>query len=238
MAMEHIRDVLQRIPAILLGRYESPAEECLGERLRAAINAQTNLQTQVWVDTVGGRFRLDFLLIDNVGRRIAVEVDGKEFHEPVRDHWRTVFVIGEKQADVVYRVPASFLKINLVGVLAGLGALEPQCFNQSDISRWEEIVGSTYLDSGNNEFDEDDECDDEERSWKNFWMGSNIAIENHFRCNARESGIASIKTYYDFAMATGLKDLEAIQKAWELTSLSRPTPSASDDPFEFFRTFL
>jgi very-short-patch-repair endonuclease len=238
MAIEHIRDVLRRIPAILMGRYESPAEECLGERLRTAVSPATSFQTQVWVDTTVGSFRLDILLTDKNGRRIAVEVDGKEFHEPVRDHWRTVFVVGEGRADVVYRVPACDLKINLVGVLAGLGALEPQCFNPSELLRWREIVSSIYSNHGDDESDGDEgeECD-EGRSWSDFWAGSNIAIENHFRSNARECGSAAIKAYYDFAIATGLKDLETIQKAWESARPLKPFANVPPDPFEFFKSF-
>lgn len=237
MAIEHIRDVLRRIPAILMGMYESPAEECLGERLRVTVNLATSFQTQIWVDTFAGRLRLDILLVDKNGRRIAIEVDGKEFHEPVRDYWRTVFIVGDRQADVVYRVPTTDLKINLIGVLAGLGALEPQGFNPSDILHWREIVSSIYLNKDGNEDDRDEECDDEGQSWSNFLVGSNIAIENHFRSNSRECEPASIKTYYDFAITTGLKDLEAIQKAWELTRPSKREFSVQPDPFEFFKSF-
>ena len=56
MAIEHIRDILERIPGNLRrGTYESPAEEMLGERLRSAIDPSAKFQTQVWVVYVGGR---------------------------------------------------------------------------------------------------------------------------------------------------------------------------------------
>lgn len=240
MAMEHIRDVLERIPGILTGMYESPAEECLGERLRSAIDPTAKFQTQIWVDTWAGRFRLDILLTDKNGRRVAVEVDGKDFHEPIRDHWRTVFIVGDKQADVVYRVPASDLKVNLIGVLAGLAALEPMCFSQADISRWREIVdrGTAYLADDEDEGDEEDnEYADGERSFRDRWMGYNMAIESHFLGDARDCERATIKTYYDFAVATGLKDLDAIQLAWKHAQPSRPIVGGPSDPFDFSKLF-
>lgn len=229
MGIEHIRDVLQRIPS-LMEAYESPAEECLGERLRSAINPTARFQTQVWVDTWAGPFRLDMLLTDKNGRRIAVEVDGKEFHEPVRDHWRTVFIIGDRQADVVYRVPARDLKINLVGVLAGLAAVEPRCFSQADIFRWREITdrGSAYP------TDNEDESGDEGRyvggrSYIRRWVAYNVAIQGQFRQDARDCERGIINAYFDFAMATGLKDLDAIQEAWKLSHPSKPVASESFD---------
>jgi len=241
MAIEHIRDILERMPAILMGMYESPAEECLGERLRSAINPAASFQTQVWVDTWAGPFRLDILLIDKNGRRIAVEVDGRKSHEPVRDHWRTVFIVGDRQADVVYRVPARDLKINLVGVLAGLAALEPLCFSQAEISRWREITDrrSIYVAAtGSEEAEQEEDGDaDYEHSYSGRWVGSSMAIESHFRGDARGCERATVKTYYDFATATSLKDLDAIQETWKLAHPSKPAASGPDDPFDFSKLF-
>ena len=240
MAIEHIRDVLERIPAIIMGMYESPAEECLGERLRSAIDPTARFQTQVWVDTWVGPFRLDILLTDKNGRRIAVEVDGKEFHEPVRDHWRTVFIIGDRRANVVYRVPARDLKINLVGVLAGLAALEPLCFSRAEISRWREITDRrpTYATAEGSEREDDDGGDaDYGHSYSGRWIGSFMAIESHFRGDARDCEPATIKTYYEFATATSLKDLDFIQEAWKLAHPAKPVSSRPDGPFEFSKLF-
>lgn len=240
--MQTIREVLKRIPAIMMGAYESPAEECLGERLRSAINPTASYQTQVWVETSVSRFRLDILLIDKTGRRIVVEVDGKEFHETVRDHWRTVFIMGEGLADVVYRVPASDLKINLVGVLAGLAALEPLCFNKEDIIRWKEVTDLSWVYRSDAEEesdwgDEEENDNDEGRSYHWRRLGSSQAIESHFRGDRRDCEPAAIKIYYDFATATGLKDLDAIQEAWKSAHPSKPTASESHEPFDFPKFF-
>lgn len=242
MTMEHIRDVLERIPTILMGMYESPAEECLGERLRSAADPTAKYQTQVWVDTWAGPFRLDILLIDKNGRRIAVEVDGKDFHEPVRDHWRTVFIVGDRQVDVVYRVPARDLKINLVGVLAGLAAVEPLCFRQAEILRWKEItdvcsIRASTDEGGETEQEEDDEDAKYGRAYSRRWIGSTMAIESHFRGDAMDCERAIINAYYDFAMATGLKDLDAIQEAWKLAHPANSVSREIDDPFDFVKLF-
>lgn len=239
MTIETMRDIMKRIPS-MMGAYESPAEECLGERLRPAVSSSASFQTQVWVETFVGRFRLDILLTDCKGRRIAVEVDGKDFHDPVRDHWRTVFIIGDGQADVVYRVPASDLKNNLVGVLAGLAALEPMCFSQEAILQWREATDESLNNLGNederDEGDEDpgDRDDDGERGYRGRWFGSSMAIESHFRGDARDCAPATIKIYYDFAAATGLTDVDAIQEAWKLKYRPVSNLKESDDIFDFF----
>jgi len=241
MAMQTIREVLERIPA-LIGAYESPAEECLGERLRSAINPTASYQTQVWVETTVSRFRLDIVLVDKTGRRIAVEVDGKEFHEPVRDHWRTVFIMGEGLADVVYRVPASDLKINLVGVLAGLASLEPLCFSKEDVTRWKEATDLGWLYSaaadercawGEGEDDDDDGA----RSYHWRRLASIQAIESRFHADRKDCEQATIKTYYDFATATGLKDLDAIQEKWKSAHPPKSKINERHDPFDFSKLF-
>jgi len=242
MAMKHISEVLRRIPAILMGMYESPAEECLGERLRSSVDPTTKFQTQVWVDTWVGPFRLDLVLTDRNGRRIAVEVDGRDFHEPVLDHWRTVFVVGDKRVDVVYRVPARDLRVNLVGVLAGLAAVEPLCFRQAEILRWKEIIDDLSIRGSTNENDEDrPEGEDEDagygRAYSCRWFTLTRAIENRFRGDATDCEGATIKTYYDFAVATGLKDLDGIQAAWKQAHPAIPWSYEADDLADFSSIF-
>lgn len=242
MAMEHISEVLKRIPAILTGMYESPAEECLGERLRSMVDSTTKCQTQVWVDTWIGPFRLDLVLTDRNGRRIAVEVDGRDFHEPVRDHWRTVFVVGDKRVDVVYRVPARDLRVNLMGVLAGLASVEPLCFRQTEILRWKEITDDFSIRKFTNENDEDQpEGEDEDAGYgetcRRRWFMSTRAIENRFRFDAIDCEGEAIKTYYDFAVATGLKDLDAIQAAWKQAHPAISWSHEADDLADFSSIF-
>lgn len=242
MPMEHIREVLKRIPAILNGMYESPAEECLGERLRSSVDPTTKFQTQVWVDTWAGPFRLDLVLTDRNGRRIAIEVDGKDFHEPVRDHWRTVFVVGDKRVDVVYRVPASDLKVNLVGVLAGLAAVEPLCFLRAEISRWKEMTDDLPIRRSSQENGEDQPEDEDEdaeygRAYSRRWFMSTRSIETRLRCDARDCEGSTIKTYYDFAVATSLKDLDAIQAAWKEARPAAAWFDEADDLNEFSSIF-
>jgi len=227
MAFQHIRDVLQRLPDLWAGMYDSPAEECFGERLIKSMDPATHFQTQVWVETVAGRFRLDMLLIDRHGRRIAIEVDGKAFHDPIRDDWRTVFIMGDKQADVVYRVRASDLTANLIGVLAGLGSVEPTCFRQAELYRWQEITRSTYRGDGDREG---------QRSWRSASSSSHTLLEMRFRCQARDCIRTTIRPRYDFALATGLKDLKDIHAAWTVAYPSRSMIS-SPEAGDFFSLF-
>jgi very-short-patch-repair endonuclease len=231
MTIETIHDILQRMPSVIAA-YESPAEESLGERLRPAVSPSASFQTQVWVNTFAGRFRLDMLLTDCKGRRIAVEVDGKDFHNPTRDRWRTVFIIGDGQADVLYRVPARDLKRNLVGVLAGLAASEPQCFNNASVLEWKEATTESwrYSDAGNDEYDDDDDDIDpsdaeDARRYRGRWIGSSAAIEGHYRGDALDCTWEAIRARYEFAKSTGLVDLDAIERAWKLKNAPAPDPN-------------
>lgn len=230
MAIESIQSTLQRLPSAMED-YESPAEECLGERLRQAISPGINFQAQVWVETSVGRFRLDLLLVDTSGRRIAIEVDGKDFHNAAHDHWRTVFILAENHADIIYRVSARHLKINLIGVLAGLASVEPNCFRETEAMRWR-----TMADAPEPEPSEDQ---DTEVQWDNrrngCGPGTLHAILYELRQGSWERSSAFIHENYVFAKSTGLTDLHAIQHAW---CLENPPASSSDstDDTDCFET--
>lgn len=209
MSAESMRDILGRLSRVV-NDYESPAEEILGERFRPLLDSATRFQTQVWVDAPRGPYRLDILLTDHRGRRIAIEVDGREFHNAIRDHWRTVFIITAKKADVVYRIQAPDLRANLGGVMAALIAVEPDCFNRASKTIWENATEFPLFESNEEISDSLSHESDDFRSPK----GRQIALRLMHDADRCDPSVTS--AYYDFAISTGLTDVDAIQREWEL----------------------
>jgi hypothetical protein len=212
MGMEHISEVLQRLEFVRTA-YESPPEEMLGERLRRALAPNVQFHTQVWVDTAAGPFRLDMLLTLPTGRRIALEVDGREFHDLARDRWRTLFVLCAGRANVVHRVPASLIYINLVGVLAGLAQAEPQAFDTREAERWRQVSPDAWhLQAAG---DDHDDLDGGGRFTGDGREFSSRAFLVDFRKSARDCSATALGPYMEFVRSTGLRDIDALQTAWE-----------------------
>ena len=63
------------------------------------------------------------------------------------------------------------------------------------------------------------------------------AIENRFRGDAIDCEGATIKTSYDFAVATGLKDLDDIQAAWKQAHPAIPWSYEANDLADFSSIF-
>lgn len=224
MAIEGIKEVLGHLDWTLRA-YESPAEEILGERLRQAIAPDAKFEPQVAVNTSIGPFRLDQLLSDSSGRKIAIEIDGREFHHASRDFWRTVFIAGEGHVDVVYRVPAMFLKTRLIGVLAALAIVEPGFFNEAVSAWWLEAV-KVNDDFVADDFDENIDGEDEDVRESTASRGySALALANGFRSDARDCDPLNIRFFYNFAKGTGLTDLDAIRAEWDRQHPPKPSPS-------------
>lgn len=218
--IERIDKALSRLNTIK-GHYDSPPEEMLGERVGAAVAPGVTYSTQAAVSTAAGTFRLDMLLASDKGRRVAIEVDGREFHDPRRDHWRTVFIIGAGQVDVIYRVPARAVYSNLVGVLAGLAAIEPGMFRSEETERWRiaterhspaDCAGDdSFADGGSDDNgdlnDDRHECGYDARSeWtrpESFWKDTETCTPH------------ALKPYLDFIRESGLRDIDQLKDAWE-----------------------
>lgn len=225
MALEPIGNALGRMDSVIRD-YESPAEESLGERLRSALASSAIFETQVEVATSIQGFRLDMLLISPARRRIAVEVDGKDFHDPNRDFWRTVFLVAERKVDVVYRVPATYVKRNLIGVLAALASLEAGCFDTETATQWRQAAERSYV------FDRDDDHEDYLGRSAGGVRESDLILFG-LRNDAFDSRPANVAPYYQFAKGSGLTSLDAIRSEWK-----RQHPPASpvlqDNDFDWF----
>ena len=236
--IERIDRTLSRLDAIR-GHYESPPEEMLGERVCAAVASGVTYSTQETVCTDAGTFRLDMLLASDKGRRVAIEVDGREFHDPQRDHWRTVFILCTGQIDVIYRVPAIAAYSNLVGVLAGLAAIEPEMFRSEESARWriaterhwpaDRTDDDSYADG---EFENGDQNDGRHRC--GYGARSEGARPQSFWVDAQTCTPQALKPYVEFIRATGLRDIDQLKDAWEarLRQSEPSRPKIFDDLFD------
>ena len=81
--------------------YDSPIETIFASCCFNHLRPDVHVEKQVEVSTGHGHFRIDFVL--SVGdRRIAVECDGKDFHERFRDEFRDAILLGEGHFETVY----------------------------------------------------------------------------------------------------------------------------------------
>jgi hypothetical protein len=82
--------------------YGSPIEDRFAWAFSKYLRAEVGLEKQAETATICGTFWLDFLA--RVGkRRIAIECDGKEYHDHDRDKWRDALLLGDQRVDVMYR---------------------------------------------------------------------------------------------------------------------------------------
>lgn len=80
---------------------DSPIEDiCAGHCLKH-LRSNSSVDRQVEVDTQHGRFRIDFVLTAGE-KKIAVECDGRDFHNSYRDEFRDAILLGEGRFDTIY----------------------------------------------------------------------------------------------------------------------------------------
>jgi very-short-patch-repair endonuclease len=133
-AMQLIRDLRsgKRKPppwlALLGKRHESPLEQDFAHHVVKYLSDDVEVTPQVWADTAVGRFRMDFVL-ERHGRRVAIECDGREFHEEQRDRARDFAILAAGAADVIYRVRGQDAFWRTDDVLYLLSTLEGDLFS-------------------------------------------------------------------------------------------------------------
>jgi hypothetical protein len=199
--------------------YESPAEEMFGERIRAALAPRAMLTHQVWVATIAGNFRLDMQLTTPHGRRVAIEVDGRDYHDGKRDFWRSILILGVGAVDTVYRATAVDLHRDLAGVLSSLATHEPACFGPASAQQWSDSAtvsfvyddssddGDDHQDSDSDDDSEDDAYPSERWSHRPFPGGvSSIRLD---------SPGYTYRPYLEFAQSSGAKDVDALITLWD-----------------------
>ncbi|PTB99795.1 hypothetical protein C9993_01405 [Marinobacter sp. Z-F4-2] len=116
------------MPVIYNPPYDSPIEDLFVRHYEKYAAASVELVAQKEVDTICGRFILDFLVQDETGYRVGIECDGKEFHEESRDEWRDAMILGDGHVDAMYRLRGSDINFYIEDILFLLAELEPIIF--------------------------------------------------------------------------------------------------------------
>ncbi len=84
---------------------------------------------QCEVNTICGRFILDFVLRLQNGCQVGIECDGQAFHDTWRDEWRDAIILGEKHVDAIYRLRGYDITYHLDDILYIMSQLESNLFS-------------------------------------------------------------------------------------------------------------
>ena len=101
----------------MLPPYESVLEERFANVFLRFARKDVKMETQVTCKTLCGDFRPDFIITEQSGRKIAIECDGKDYHNEHRDEWRDAMLIGDDFVDEIYRIRGVDIKYNLNEIL-------------------------------------------------------------------------------------------------------------------------
>lgn len=138
--------------------YDSPIEEILAWHLSKYIRQDVSLEKQVEFITEHGVLRVDFLL-SNDERKIVIECDGRDFHEPLRDEIRDAILLGEGHVDTIYHFRGCDITHYPVDCVRLISILDPNLINSrghvqlkqlsqleiSEDSVWKRYNGESFL---------------------------------------------------------------------------------------------
>lgn len=162
--------------------YDSPIEDEFVLRYVKYAGVDVRMQRQVEVNTLCGRFVLDFVLTGPSGHRIGIECDGKAFHDESRDEWRDAMIIGGGFVDEIYRIRGSDIVYNMDDVLYLLACFEPALFDPRARTNLGVIARQEVK-----EFDQDRELD----RWHVHYVGDDGFVEGSFLMEARRRVVPS-----------------------------------------------
>lgn len=107
----------------------SPIEHDFLYHFQKYRNPDCTAMAQFDVQTLCGKFVLDFMIHTPAGRKIGIECDGAEFHDRGRDAWRDAMILGERAADAIYRLRGTDIYHRLDDVLLILSRFEEDLFS-------------------------------------------------------------------------------------------------------------
>jgi hypothetical protein len=109
--------------------FDSPIEAAFAESCFKFLSPAVHVQQQRKVSTTHGSFRLDFLMLVK-GRKIAVECDGKDFHEGLRDELRDAILLGEGKCETIYHFRGCDLVYHPYDCVWLMSVLDKDLFSQ------------------------------------------------------------------------------------------------------------
>jgi very-short-patch-repair endonuclease len=110
-------------------RCKSPIEHEFLHYFYKFVREDIKVSNQEWCRTEIGNFCLDFVITSGK-RRIGVECDGKDYHDPIRDKERDEAIVRAGFLDCIYRSPGNSLWYHGYDVIDLLRMREPQLFSQ------------------------------------------------------------------------------------------------------------
>ena len=109
--------------------YDSPIEQLFAVNAIKYLGESVTLAKQVEAPTPWGTFRMDFVA-NGKGPQVAVECDGKEFHEEFRDEFRDALLLGTGAVDTIYHFRGSDLTYHLEDLLYLMSRWDPHLFSE------------------------------------------------------------------------------------------------------------
>lgn len=109
--------------------FDSPIEQIFAESCFKYFSHDVQVDKQVEIRSKHGIFRLDFL-IQKDSKRIAIECDGKDFHDTLKDEIRDSILLGENHCDIVYHFRGSDLVYYPLDCIWLITVLDEYLFNE------------------------------------------------------------------------------------------------------------
>lgn len=119
--------------------YGSPIEDDFAYNAVKYLRKDIVFLPQADMRTYCGTFRVDFL-IANENRKIAVECDGKAFHETARDLARDTLILGSHAVDTIFRLQGSSIYWRIGDCLFLLSRYFPEFFTDRGIANLEALA--------------------------------------------------------------------------------------------------
>jgi len=108
---------------------ESPIEEYMFDELFKYKSHETELHAQQTIKTISGNFRPDIVL-KNGNKLIAIECDGKDFHEDdFYDEWRDVLILSSSKIETIFRLRGRDINSKPKDLIYFMANKEPDFFN-------------------------------------------------------------------------------------------------------------
>jgi len=122
--------------------FESPLEEVFDHNIIKYLDDRVTLYTQVEINTICGKFRLDFLAQTPKGMKVAFECDGKEYHEESRDEWRDAMILGANEVDAIYRIRGSDITYHVEDIIYIISQWNPEIFSSRGLINLDILASS------------------------------------------------------------------------------------------------
>ena len=111
-------------------QHESPLEDIFSWHCQKHLRDSSVFESQVGVRTCHGLFRLDFLLSGPGEDVVAVECDGRDFHDSFRDEFRDSILLGEGYLDTIYHFRGRDITYFPDGCIWLMSLLNPGLFSE------------------------------------------------------------------------------------------------------------